>query len=117
MKFDTKEAYHAVVFTPKGKMMGGPDNAKFHDAVKTYIDQGKKNFVVDLGNVDWMNSPGLGVLITDHSVRETLRITDRAYIMADGKILIEGTAIEKLRTGIYLKEGRTSPATYASTLS
>lgn len=37
---------------------------------------------------------GLGVLITDHSVRETLRITDRAYIMADGKILIEGTAKE-----------------------
>jgi len=64
MKFDTKEAYHAVVFTPKGKMMGGPDNAKFHDAVRTFIDQGKKNFVVDLGNVDWMNSPGLGVLIT-----------------------------------------------------
>ncbi len=64
MKFDTKEAYHAVVFTPKGKMMGGPENAKFHDAVKTFLDQGKKNFVIDLGNVDWMNSPGLGVLIT-----------------------------------------------------
>ena len=64
MKFDTKEAYHAVVFTPKGKMMGDPDNVKFHEAVKSFIDQGKKNFVVDLGNVDWMNSPGLGVLIT-----------------------------------------------------
>ena len=37
---------------------------------------------------------GFGLLITDHSVRETLRITDRAYIMADGKILIEGTAKE-----------------------
>lgn len=37
---------------------------------------------------------GFGVLITDHSVRETLRITDRAYIMAEGKILIEGTAKE-----------------------
>lgn len=35
-----------------------------------------------------------GVLITDHSVRETLRITDRAYIMAEGKILIAGTAQE-----------------------
>ena len=37
---------------------------------------------------------GFGLLITDHSVRETLRITDRAYIMADGQILIEGTAKE-----------------------
>lgn len=35
---------------------------------------------------------GIGVLITDHNVRETLRITDRAYIIADGKILVEGSA-------------------------
>lgn len=35
---------------------------------------------------------GIGVLITDHNVRETLSITDRAYIMADGKILVEGPA-------------------------
>ena len=41
-----------------------------------------------------LREKGFGVLITDHSVRETLRITDRAYIMADGKILIEGTAKE-----------------------
>ena len=67
MKFDVKEAYHAVVFTPKGKMMGDPDTVKFHEAVKSYLDQGKKNFVVDLGNVDWMNSPGLGVLITAYT--------------------------------------------------
>jgi anti-sigma B factor antagonist len=67
MKFDTEETYHAVVFTPKGKMMGGPDTVKFHEAVKGYLEQGKKNFVVDLGNVDWMNSPGLGVLITAYT--------------------------------------------------
>lgn len=41
-----------------------------------------------------LREKGFGVLITDHSVRETLRITDRAYIMAEGKILIEGTAKE-----------------------
>ncbi|MGD8700378.1 MAG: LPS export ABC transporter ATP-binding protein [Gemmatimonadales bacterium] len=37
---------------------------------------------------------GLGVLITDHNVRETLSITDRAYIMFDGRIHIEGTSEE-----------------------
>ncbi len=37
---------------------------------------------------------GLGVLLTDHNVRETLEITDRAYIMAEGKVLIAGTAQE-----------------------
>ncbi len=41
-----------------------------------------------------LREKGLGILITDHSVRETLRITDRAYIMAEGKILITGTAQE-----------------------
>ena len=35
---------------------------------------------------------GMGILITDHNVRETLAITDRAYIMYDGKILLSGTA-------------------------
>jgi lipopolysaccharide export system ATP-binding protein len=35
---------------------------------------------------------GLGVLITDHNVRETLSITDHAYIMSEGKILKQGTA-------------------------
>ena len=37
---------------------------------------------------------GLGLLITDHSVRETLKITDRAYIIDKGKILKEGTPEE-----------------------
>ena len=37
---------------------------------------------------------GLGVLITDHNVRDTLRITDRAYIMYEGRILLQGTAEE-----------------------
>ncbi len=35
---------------------------------------------------------GLGILLTDHNVRETLSITDRAYLVADGRILISGTA-------------------------
>jgi lipopolysaccharide export system ATP-binding protein len=38
-----------------------------------------------------LKSRGIGVLITDHNVRETLRITDRAYIVADGVIFKNGT--------------------------
>jgi lipopolysaccharide export system ATP-binding protein len=37
---------------------------------------------------------GIGILITDHNVRETLAITDRAYILYAGKILVSGTATE-----------------------
>ena len=35
---------------------------------------------------------GLGILLTDHNVRETLAITDRAYLMAEGRVLIAGGA-------------------------
>jgi lipopolysaccharide export system ATP-binding protein len=41
-----------------------------------------------------LRSRGLGILITDHSVRETLRTTDRAYILYEGKILLSGTSQE-----------------------
>ena len=39
-----------------------------------------------------LKDKGLGILLTDHNVRETLSITDRAYLIAEGKILISGTA-------------------------
>jgi lipopolysaccharide export system ATP-binding protein len=42
--------------------------------------------------VQRLKARGLGMLITDHNVRETLRITDRAYIMYQGRILVEGSA-------------------------
>jgi len=46
------------------------------------------------GLLEQMRSKELGILITDHNVRETLKSTDRAYIIAAGQILREGTAVE-----------------------
>ena len=43
------------------------------------------------GIIASLTQRGIGVLITDHNVRETLGICDRAYIMVDGKLLEEGT--------------------------
>jgi len=52
---------------------------------------------------------GIGVLITDHNVRETLEIVDRAYILHDGKVLMSGTADEVVRDEnvrrVYLGQG------------
>ena len=39
-----------------------------------------------------LKSKGIGILVTDHNVRETLSITDRAYLISEGKILISGTS-------------------------
>jgi lipopolysaccharide export system ATP-binding protein len=41
-----------------------------------------------------LKEKGLGILLTDHNVRETLSITDRAYLIAEGRILISGSADE-----------------------
>ncbi len=44
--------------------------------------------------IQFLRSRGIGVLITDHNVRETLGICDRAYIISDGRVLAEGTPQE-----------------------
>jgi lipopolysaccharide export system ATP-binding protein len=59
--------------------------------------------------IQQLRDSGLGILITDHNVRETLGITDRAYILASGVVLEEGDAefitnSEKARK-VYLGEG------------
>jgi len=46
------------------------------------------------GIIAHLKSKGIGILITDHNVRETLAITDRAYIINEGKIIEAGTASE-----------------------
>ena len=48
------------------------------------------------GIISRLKEKGLGILITDHNVRETLEIIDRAYIIYEGKILLEGNARELL---------------------
>jgi len=48
--------------------------------------------VIEIQNlIRHLQKRGIGVLITDHNVRETLKICDRAYILSDGKVLTAGT--------------------------
>jgi lipopolysaccharide export system ATP-binding protein len=47
--------------------------------------------------VQHLKARGIGILVTDHNVRETLKITDRAYIMNDGVIFASGTPAELAR--------------------
>ncbi|MCF7698560.1 LPS export ABC transporter ATP-binding protein [Loktanella sp. M215] len=62
-----------------------------------------RHLVADLKN------RGIGVLITDHNVQETLQIVDRAYILNDGKVLMSGTTDEVIRDEnvqrVYLGKG------------
>ena len=44
-----------------------------------------------------LKARGIGVIITDHNVRETLRIVDRAYLLEKGKVLFEGSSADLIR--------------------
>lgn len=60
--------------------------------------------VQDIQDIVWkLKSKNIGILITDHNVDETLSITDRAYLLFDGKILFQGTS-EELAANPIVKE-------------
>lgn len=64
MRIKTSEKYSAVVIELKGNVMGGPDSEEFSKLLHSLVDDGKKNIVVNLGSVKFMNSSGLGMLIS-----------------------------------------------------
>lgn len=47
--------------------------------------------------IKYLKSKGIGIIITDHNVRETLKICDRAYVLVDGQIIAEGPKHEIVR--------------------
>lgn len=63
MKTKTHEKYGAVVIELKGNVMGGDDTKEFNELLHKYIEEDKKNIIVDLHDVKFMNSSGLGMLI------------------------------------------------------
>jgi anti-sigma B factor antagonist len=80
MKLTDRVQDGVVVLEPKGKIMGGPDASLLHDKLYEYIKQDMKRVVVDLSQVDWMNSTGLGILISGYT---TLRNNDGMLKLAN----------------------------------
>ncbi|RKX29383.1 MAG: anti-sigma factor antagonist [Candidatus Zixiibacteriota bacterium] len=64
MKFDDFVEGKVVILDVSGKIMGGDETTMFHGKIHEYITSNNKNIVVDLAKVDWMNSVGLGMLIS-----------------------------------------------------
>ena len=80
MKLTDREQDGVVILEPKGKIMGGPDASLLHDKLYEFIEQNKKKVVVDLSQVDWMNSTGLGILISGYT---TLRNSEGELKLAN----------------------------------
>jgi lipopolysaccharide export system ATP-binding protein len=74
------EVARAVVLKPKFLLLDEPFAA---------VDPKTREEIQEI--VLKLKDMGIGIIITDHNVRETLEITDRAYIIYEGKILIEGS--------------------------
>ena len=71
MKIRQKEVFGAVVLELNGKLTGGPEAETFRNIFRTLIDEGKAKIIVNLKKVDWINSTGLGILISGYtSVRK-----------------------------------------------
>lgn len=67
MKITQRDVDNAVVLDLNGKLTGGPDADTFREVFKSLIDQGKKNIIVNLEKVSWINSTGLGILISGYT--------------------------------------------------
>lgn len=64
MEVNQKDVGSVVVLELVGKVMGGPDATVLNDKLHDLVEQGKKRIVADLNQVNWMNSSGLGILIS-----------------------------------------------------
>ena len=59
-----------MILNLSGKIMGGPDYEKFHAEIKTLIKEGYVDILLNMSKVTWINSTGLGILISGyHSIR------------------------------------------------
>ena len=53
-----------MVLNLSGKIMGGPDHEKFQTEIKTLISAGHVDILLDMSKVNWVNSTGLGILVS-----------------------------------------------------
>jgi len=62
-----REAGNVVVLELSGKLMGGDDAAVFQNRIKDILGQGHKKILINLGSLSWINSTGLGILISGYT--------------------------------------------------
>ena len=67
MKLSDRVENGIVIMEPKGKIMGGPDATLLHDKLHEYLENEHLQIVIDLSKVEWMNSTGLGILISGYT--------------------------------------------------
>ncbi len=67
MRIETREENGVVILDLQGKLMGGPDAETFKTTFHKLLEKGSKKVVVNLHGVDWINSTGMGILISGYT--------------------------------------------------
>jgi anti-sigma B factor antagonist len=109
MSYSVSEQNNVVIISLAGKIMGGPEATEINDKFNQLIDDKKLKVIIDLMNVEWMNSSGLGILIgaatllrnnngqlrlinVSERIQNLLRITKLSGIFETSNSLEEATA-------------------------
>ena len=86
MKYTINEQFNCVVIELKGDVVGGPHAVEFREDLHELIDQGKTNIIINLGKVKFMNSSGLGILI---SALTTVKKADGRLVISEANKKID----------------------------
>ncbi|MBU8870781.1 MAG: STAS domain-containing protein [Gemmatimonadales bacterium] len=84
VKIKERKRDGVVILEMSGKLMGGPDADAFDEILKNLIHQGSRNVIVSMEKVKWVNSTGLGILISGYTTLKKsggelklLKVSDR----------------------------------------
>ena len=119
MKLKTREVYGAVIVDIDGQLVGGRNSDTFRRFIGGLLDEGKKRIIVNLHNVPWANSPGVGMLIGAHTSAKDAggelvltNVTDKIHsILSVTRLLLFFTTFDTVEEAVtYLRERERAPA-------
>ena len=78
IKSSTVNDGKVVILEPKGSLVGGDETDELKNAISTLLEQGNRKLIIDLGNVEYLNSSAIGALVSAHT----------SYLNRQGKMVL-----------------------------
>ena len=123
VKLQTREVYGAVILDIEGHLVGGHNSERFRHYIDALLKEGKKRIIVNLHNVPWANSQGVGMLIRAHKSAKNAggelvltNVTDKIHsVLSVARLLFLFTTFDTVGEAVtYLKEQELRPTARVS---